>query len=178
MRYDYKSMPACLYTYACVHALGKEWVRATGGLLAQSAGGRNGRTERKEGAAVRDWASTQLAGPGALEQWVASKQQAADTKHGLTDTHRLYSSAYFHVCAPSLFSCWYPAVPKGGSHVRGRATKVSFLDQRLNSRDIMSFSVATLPLTAAHLPHHRNLDCGSPWQTVCLLQCVRMCLLS
>lgn len=178
MHYDNESKHICLYMYACVHALGKEWVAATEGLLAQSAGGRDRRTEGKEGAAVRDRARTQLAGPGALEQWVVSKQQAADTEHGLTDTHILYISACFHVCAPFLFSCWCPAVPKGGSHVRGGAAKVSFLDQRLNSRDIMSFSVATLPLTAAHLPHHRNLDCGSPWQTVCLLQCVRICLLS
>lgn len=36
----------------CVHALGKERMRATGGLLAQSAGGRDGRTEGEEGAAV------------------------------------------------------------------------------------------------------------------------------
>lgn len=68
--------------------------------------------------------------------------------------------------------------PKVAAMYEAGAAKVSFLDQRLNSRDVMSFSVATLPLTAAHLPHHRNLDCGSPWQTVCLLQCVRMCLLS
>ena len=136
-----------------------------------------GRTERR-GQLCRDLTTTQLAGPGAFEQWVASKQQAADSEHSLTDTHILYCSACFHVCAASPLSCWSPAVSKGGSHVRGRAAKVSFLDQRLNSRDIMSFSVATLPLTAAHLPRHRNLDCGSPWQTVCLLQCVRMCLLS
>lgn len=134
-----------------------------------------GQRERR-GQLRRDLASTQLAGPGALEQWVASKQQAADTEHGLTDTHILHSSACFHVCAPFLFSCWSPAVSKGGRHVRGRAAKVPFLDQRLNSRDIMSFSIATLPFTAAHLPHHRIPDCGSPWQTVCLLQRVRLCL--
>ena len=104
-----------------------------------------------------------------------NRQQTVSTA---SQTHILYCSACFHVCAASPLSCWSPAVSKGGSHVRGRAAKVSFLDQRLNSRDIMSFSVATLPLTAAHLPRHRNLDCGSPWQTVCLLQCVRMCLLS
>lgn len=33
----------------------------------------------------RDLASIKLAGPGALKQWVASKQQAADMEHGLTD---------------------------------------------------------------------------------------------
>lgn len=36
----------------CAHALGTEWMRATRGLLAQSAGGRDGRTEGKEGAAA------------------------------------------------------------------------------------------------------------------------------
>lgn len=92
---------------------------------------------------------------------MASKQQAVDTGHGLTETHILYSSDYFHVCAAFLLSCWPPAVSEGGSHVRCRAAKVSFLDQRLNSWDIMSYSAATLPLTATHLPHHRNLDCVS-----------------
>lgn len=46
------SMHTCLDTFACVHALGKEWMRATEGLLAQSAGGRDRRMEGKEGAAV------------------------------------------------------------------------------------------------------------------------------
>lgn len=46
------SMHTCLGTFACVHALGKEWMRATEGLLAQSAGGRHRRMEGKEGAAV------------------------------------------------------------------------------------------------------------------------------
>lgn len=40
-----------VYMYACVRALGKEWMRATGGLLAQSTGGRDGGIEGKEGAA-------------------------------------------------------------------------------------------------------------------------------
>ena len=35
----------------------------------------------------RDVASTRLSEPGALEQWVASKQQAEDREHGLADTH-------------------------------------------------------------------------------------------
>lgn len=45
-------MHTCLYTYARACALGKGWMRATGGLLAQSAGGTDRRTEGKEGAAV------------------------------------------------------------------------------------------------------------------------------
>lgn len=177
MCYEY----AYMFIYVCmVHALGKEW-RATGGLLAQSAGGRDGGIEglREQWRQLgRDLARTQLAGPGAFEQWVASKQQAVDTLSMVSQSHILYSSTYFHVCASFLFSCWSPAVSKGGSRVRGRAAQLSFLDQQLNSQDIMSFSVATLPLTAAHLPHHRNLDCGSPRQTVFLLQRARMSVLS
>lgn len=46
------SAHTCLDTFACVHALGKEGMRATEGLLAQTAGGRDRRTEGKEGAAV------------------------------------------------------------------------------------------------------------------------------
>lgn len=60
-----------------------------------------------------------------------------------------------------LFSCWPPAVSEGSGHVRCRAAKVSFLDPRLNSWEIMSYRAATLPLTATHLPRHRNLDCVS-----------------
>lgn len=41
-----------LDTFACVRALGKEGMRATEGLLAQTAGGRDRRMEGKEGAAV------------------------------------------------------------------------------------------------------------------------------
>lgn len=71
----------------------------TGGLLAQSAGGRDGGMVRRGGGS---WVDTQLAGPGALKQWVASKQQAADTERGLTDAHILCSSACLHVGAPFL----------------------------------------------------------------------------
>lgn len=96
----------------------------------------------------------------------------------VSETHILYSSVCIQVCGLFLFCCWSPAASEGGIHVRGRTARVSFQDQQHNSRDIMSFSVATLPVTAPHLPHRRNLVYGSLWQTVCLLQCVRMRLLS
>lgn len=49
--YDYEHMHTCLYMFACTHALGKEGIGATGELLAQSAGGREGWIKEKEGAA-------------------------------------------------------------------------------------------------------------------------------
>lgn len=50
---DSEYMDVSSYTYACVHALGKESMGAAGELLAQSAGGRDGRTEGEEGAAAK-----------------------------------------------------------------------------------------------------------------------------
>lgn len=88
-------------------------------------------------------------------------------QHGLTDTHLVH---FWHlVCALFLFFSWNPAVSRGGSHVEGRATQVLFPDLQLSSRNIMSFSVATLPLTAAHLLRHRYQNCGPLWsQSACL----------
>lgn len=73
-------------------------MRATEGLLAQSVGGWIKRPQQSEGGQLcKDLASTQLAGPGALKQWVATKQQAVDTECALTSTHIL--------CASALLAC-------------------------------------------------------------------------
>lgn len=53
MHYDHE-YTLCMYVdiHVCMFpCTGKEWMRGTGGLLAQSAGGRNGGIEGKEGAA-------------------------------------------------------------------------------------------------------------------------------
>lgn len=107
--------------------------------------------------------------------WHQNNRQQTLSK--VSQTHILYSTAYFHLCAAFLFSRCSPAVSKGGRRERDRAAKVSFQDKRLNSQDIMSFSVATLPLAAAHLPPPQE---PRLWVSVadCLPAsvCVRMCL--
>lgn len=86
--------------------------------------------EGREGQLGTDPASTQLREPGAFKQWVASKQQAVDSEHGLLDTHTHTPLAFFHVCAP--FSALL-LVSRGVSHARGRAAQVPFPQQQLNS---------------------------------------------
>lgn len=103
-------------------------MRATGGLLAQSAGGRDRRIEGKGGGQLgRELASTQRAGPGALEQWVASKQQAVDTEHGVRDTHIVLLCLLPCLCSCSLLLLvsssvqrWQPCKRQGSSSFNSR----------------------------------------------------------
>lgn len=102
----------CIHVHICMHvshALGEEWMRATG---AQSAGGR-GKIEGKEGTAVDTKQVPTLLGQELSNSgWDQNNRQ--QTLSMVSQIHILYSSAQLHVCAPFLSTCWSPAVSKGG----------------------------------------------------------------
>lgn len=113
-------------------------MRANEGWLAKSTGETDKMTEGERRTAVLR--PSKCPTGCAWSSWTVGGIKTTGSRHWAES-----SQTHTH-CAPLLaslflFSCHLPAVSEGGSHGRGGATKVSFQDQRLNSWDIMSYSV-------------------------------------